>query len=128
MYIGIDFDGTVVTHEFPKIGKDIGAQNILKKLVANGHELILFTIRSNSQATGNVLDEAVEWFKKNNIPLFGVNEHPGQFEWSTSPKPYCHIYIDDAALGCPLIFDKSIKRPYVDWVKVEQLLIEKGAL
>lgn len=28
--IGIDFDGTVVTHDFPKIGKDIGAVTILK--------------------------------------------------------------------------------------------------
>lgn len=25
MIIAIDFDGTCVTHEFPKIGKDIGA-------------------------------------------------------------------------------------------------------
>lgn len=45
--IGIDFDGTVVTHDFPKIGKDIGAVTILKRLVENGHKLILFTMRSD---------------------------------------------------------------------------------
>lgn len=45
--IGIDFDGTVVTHDFPKIGKDIGAVPVLKKLVENGHKLILFTMRSD---------------------------------------------------------------------------------
>lgn len=45
--IGIDFDGTVVTHDFPKIGKDIGAVPILKRLVDNGHKLILFTMRSD---------------------------------------------------------------------------------
>lgn len=47
MIIGIDFDGTVVTHDFPKIGKDIGAVPILRKLVENGHKLILHTMRSD---------------------------------------------------------------------------------
>ena len=43
MDIVIDFDGTCVTHEFPLVGKDIGAIPVLKKLVENGHNLILFT-------------------------------------------------------------------------------------
>ena len=30
MDIIIDFDGTCVTHEFPNIGKDIGAEKVLK--------------------------------------------------------------------------------------------------
>lgn len=47
MYICIDFDGTCVTHEFPSIGKDIGAIPVLKELVKNNHKLILFTMRSN---------------------------------------------------------------------------------
>lgn len=34
--IGIDFDGTVVTHDFPKIGKDIGAVPVLRN-----HPLLL---------------------------------------------------------------------------------------
>ena len=54
----LDFDGTVVTHEYPRIGKDIGAVEVLTKLVDNGHNLILFTMRS-----GKTLDEAVNWFK-----------------------------------------------------------------
>ena len=33
MEICVDFDGTCVTHEFPKVGKDIGAVPVLKKLV-----------------------------------------------------------------------------------------------
>lgn len=33
MVIAVDFDGTCVTHEFPKIGKDIGAIPVLRKLV-----------------------------------------------------------------------------------------------
>ena len=50
MIISIDFDGTCVTHEFPLIGKDIGAVPILKKLVQRGHQLILFTMRSDKEA------------------------------------------------------------------------------
>ena len=31
MIINIDFDGTATTHEYPLVGKDIGAQKVLKK-------------------------------------------------------------------------------------------------
>ena len=46
MIIAIDFDGTCVTHEYPYIGKDIGAVPVLQRLVKAGHELILWTMRS----------------------------------------------------------------------------------
>ena len=49
MDICIDFDGTCVTHEFPIIGRDIGAVPILKSLVDSGHRLILFTMRSKKE-------------------------------------------------------------------------------
>ena len=45
MYIAVDFDGTCVTHEYPKVGKDIGAAPVLKKLIKEGHQLILHTMR-----------------------------------------------------------------------------------
>jgi len=32
MDIVIDFDGTCVTHDFPRVGKDIGAEPVLRKL------------------------------------------------------------------------------------------------
>ena len=44
MILNIDFDGTCVTHEFPNVGKSIGAEKVLKRLTDNGHQLILFTI------------------------------------------------------------------------------------
>lgn len=47
MDICIDFDGTCVMHEFPEVGQDIGAVPVLKKLVEAGHNLILFTMRSD---------------------------------------------------------------------------------
>lgn len=115
MIIAIDFDGTCVTHEYPKIGKDIGAVPILKKLVEKGHKLILFTMRS-----GKLLDEAVKWFEENDIELYGVNENPTQKEWTNSPKAYAQLYIDDAALGCPIKRDKNGSRAYVDWEIIEK--------
>lgn len=124
MYIAIDFDGTCVTHDYPRIGKDINAVNVLKKLVANGHKLILNTMRS-----GKELKEAINWFKKNDIELYGANENPTQKRWTNSPKVYAHLYIDDAALGCPLKMDLSISdRPFVDWEAVSCLLKDNGIL
>lgn len=126
LIIGVDFDGTCVTHKFPEVGLDIGARNILRSLVDRGHRLILFTMRSNNKER-NYLDEAVQWFKDNDIPLYGINENPEQHKWTSSPKPYCHIYIDDAALGCPLESGFS-NRDYVDWQKVEWMLGIQGVL
>lgn len=118
MYIAVDFDGTCVTHEYPKVGKDIGAVPVLKKLTDSGHKIILNTMRS-----GKELADAIKWFIDNDIPLFGANENPTQKSWTTSPKVHANLYIDDAALGCPLIFDHAISsRPFVNWVIVEEIL------
>lgn len=124
----IDCDGTVVSHEFPNIGKDIGSVPVLKELVDAGHKLILHTIRCNSEK-GNYLEEASEWFKENGIPLYGINHNPSQHSWSSSRKIYGHYSIDDLNLGTPLKFDPEISsRPFVDWVKVRELLVEQKIL
>lgn len=99
MIIAVDFDGTCVTHEYPRVGREIGASYVLKELVKNGHRLVLNTMRGG----GEVLDAAVGWFASRGIPLYGVNETPSQKSWTGSPKVYAQIYIDDAALGCPLV-------------------------
>lgn len=141
MVLAIDFDGTCVTHEFPKVGKDIGAQYVLGKLINKGHQLILYTMRSDrpnkgdtgdstiQDVSGNFLQDAVEWFKKNNIPLYGIQYNPTQQNWTTSNKCYAQLYIDDAALGCPLKKNRKFSnKPFVNWLKVEQLLINQGIL
>lgn len=124
MYIAIDFDGTCVTHDYPRIGKEIGATEVLKRLVEAGHKLILNTMRSDKE-----LQDAVNWFKKNEIELYGVNENPTQKRWTNSPKVYAHMYIDDAALGCPLINAPELSnRPFVDWDSIDLQLIQKGII
>ena len=140
MEICIDFDGTCVTHEFPKVGKDIGAVPVLNKIADAGHNLILFTMRSDIEEVtsndygihkqaGEYLTDAVNWFIDNHIPLHGVNVNPTQHTWTKSPKAYGQLYIDDAALGCPLLYNPEISdRPFVDWAKVEEMLKDVGVL
>ena len=78
---------------------------------------------------GNYLTEAVNWFIDNNIPLYGVNVNPKQSTWTKSPKAYGQLYIDDAALGCPLVVNTEIsERPFVDWNMVEQWLKLSGII
>ena len=123
MTIGIDFDGTLVSWNFPLVGKDIGAAKVCRDLVKKGVKIILYTMRNKE-----FLDDAVKWCKDNDIKLYGVNENPSQ-TWSASRKVHADIYIDDQALGCPLKEDKSISdRPFVDWDKVRKVLEEENIL
>lgn len=137
MIIAVDFDGTCVKHRFPEVGEDIGAAKVLHRLVANGHKLILWTMRSNNgeldlitpegidKINGDFLTDAVNWFAKNKIPLWGIQTNPEQKGWTTSPKCYAEVYIDDAAFGCPLIKLEG-ERPFVDWETVEFIMEQKG--
>lgn len=118
MEIAIDFDGTCVTHEYPRVGMDIGAIPVLKELTDRGHKLILWTMRG-----GDRLQDAVNWFEENEIPLYGIQRNPTQDTWTESPKAYAQLYIDDAALGCPLTQKHNAERPFVDWVAVRKLLV-----
>lgn len=122
MDIVLDFDGTVVLHSFPKIGGDIGAVPVLKKLVENNHRLILFTMRSEK-----FLDDAVKWFVDNGIPLYGIQTNPTQHAWTKSPKAYGQLIVDDAALGAPLKFDQKLHpRPFIDWDKADKTFEKMG--
>lgn len=117
MVLCVDFDGTCVTHDYPRVGKDIGAVPVLKRLVKEGHQLILWTMRS-----GKELNDAIKWFEENGIELYGIQENPNQKSWTSSPKAYAQLYIDDAALGAPLLMDSSVSnREFINWKAVEQM-------
>lgn len=136
MTINLDFDGTCVTHAFPEVGNSIGAERVLKRLTDAGHQLILFTMRSDIEnpksddpkiipVGGKYLSDAVNWFKQNDIPLYGIQTNPTQKMWTTSPKSYAELMIDDSALGCPLNFDaEKSNRPFVDWDIIEEYLVK----
>ena len=124
MYIAVDFDGTCVTHDYPNVGKDIGAVPVLQALDSNGHQIILNTMRDSVE-----LEDAKDWFAFNHIRLFGANTNPTQSGWTTSPKVYGNLYIDDAAMGCFLCYDPNFhSRPYVDWKETTRYLHARGLI
>ena len=95
--IAIDFDGTIVEDEFPKIGKPmLFAFETLKKLQEEGHRLILWTYRSGSK-----LKDAVDFCKDNGIEFYAVNESYDQEKMSTkiSRKINADIFVDDRNIG-----------------------------
>jgi len=95
--IAVDFDGTIVEHQYPEIGKEkLFAFQTLKELEKKGARLILWTFR-----TGKELDEAVEFCRKNGIEFYSVNKnYPEEImDDSVSRKIDADIYIDDKNIG-----------------------------
>lgn len=140
--IAVDFDGICVSDEYPNIGSNIGAADVLRKIVDNGHKLILLTYRTNKYALGYsnqliiqdaYLDEAVMWFDNRDIPLYGINSNPDQaketHEWYKSKKVFANLVIDYYGMGVPLKYDYKISdRPIADWVKIEEWLTNAGII
>lgn len=117
MVFAIDFDGTIAKHKYPEIGDEVpGAIDVLKKLIEQGHTLILYTMRS-----GRSLTAAISWCYERGVQFNAVNNNPDQESWTSSRKVYAHVYVDDAALGCPLVKEEQ-ERPYVNWEVIEQAL------
>lgn len=95
--IAVDFDGTIVENNFPRIGKPIlFAFESLKKLQEEGHRLILWTYRH-----GVRLEEAVDFCKQNGLEFYAINKsYPEEeFDNSISRKILADIFIDDRNLG-----------------------------
>ena len=149
--VGVDWDNTIVVDEWPWCGPEIkGAKEVLRGIVAAGHRLILFTQRDYEYpenceeltefgkdkgytAEGNLdlLSEPVAWFRKNHIPLFGINEN-GLWEAYTEDrgrKIYMDFLIDDHNVGMQYNivtnrFGKDCKT--IDWKFVDNWLVENG--
>lgn len=123
--IAVDFDGTIVDHQYPEVGGPVpGAIKWLREFQMSGASLILWTMRS-----GEELDTAVDYCRACGVTFWGVNRNPGQHMWTDSPKAYAHAYIDDAAFGCPLRENpRSGGRPWVDWDQVGPKIMEVLAL
>lgn len=119
MIIAVDFDGTIVDHDFPKIGKPVpNAIKWLRRLNNCGAKIILYTMRSDSSLFPTALTDAKKYLHENGIPLYSVNENPSQAEWTTSPKVHADVYVDDLAIGCPLVHPRGFKRACVDWDEI----------
>ena len=70
MIIAVDFDGTIVEHEYPAIGREIPfATETLKMLMKQNHKLIMWSVRE-----GKLLDDAVKWCKDRGVEFYAVNK------------------------------------------------------
>jgi hypothetical protein len=96
--IAVDFDGTIVEHKYPEIGKEIlFAFDTLRALQKQKHQLILWTYR-----TGKELQEAVEFCRQNGVEFYAVNKsYPEEEfdEYLSSRKIEADVFIDDRNVG-----------------------------
>ena len=98
MTIAVDFDGTIVEHRYPEIGREIPfATDTLKLLAKEGHRLILWSVRE-----GRLLDEAVEWCRERELEFYAVNkDYPEETKEDNnfSRKLKVEMFIDDRNVG-----------------------------
>lgn len=99
MVIAVDFDGTIVEHQYPAIGKELPfAIETLRKLSQEGHRLILWTVRE-----GKLLDDAVEFCRSRGLEFYAVNrDYPEEEQGSNTVftrKLKVDLWIDDRNLG-----------------------------
>lgn len=99
MIIAVDFDGTIVEHKYPAIGKERPfATETLKKLIADGHRLILWTVRE-----GRLLEDAVAFCRERGVEFYAVNrDYPEEEKENNkhySRKLKADVWIDDRNVG-----------------------------
>ena len=124
MNIAVDFDGTIVEHRYPEIGKERPfATMTLRRLADEGHRLILWSVRE-----GKLLDEAVEWCKERGVTFYAVNRDFEEEDGTGrhySRKIKADLFIDDRNVGglpdWGTIY--ALVHSHKTW---EQLLIEDG--
>ena len=129
MNIYLDFDGTVVEHQYPSIGKyNPGCIDVLQKLQFMGHELILNTYRAD--CADGTLEEAIQFM----LDFFGTAIHPIQkiepikvqptsWNWAFF-KTNQVIFLDDICKGIPLRPASQAEYDMVDWSKVDTEMVE----
>lgn len=96
--IAVDFDGTIVEHAYPAIGREmLFAFSTLIRLQQKGHKLLLWTIRE-----GQLLEDAVNFCRDNGVEFYAVNKNYPEEEFEpgvTARKLNADIFIDDRNVG-----------------------------
>ena len=95
MIIAVDFDGTIVDHQYPAIGPEKPfAIETLKKLVEEHHRIILWTVRE-----GKLLEEAVSFCRERGLEFYAVNRNYPEEKHAKERKIRADLWIDDRNLG-----------------------------
>ena len=104
-----DFDGTLCVNLYPKIGKPREAVvEYVRQAKEAGGTIILWTCRE-----GDLLDQAIQWCREQEIPIDLVNANdPSVVErfGSDCRKIYADYYVDDRAIQADELVRRSILR------------------
>ena len=98
--IAVDFDGTIVTHEYPNIGSELPfATETLRMLIRDRHRLILWSVRE-----GKLLQDAIDWCKERGVEFYAVNrDYPEERGMENNNhftrKVKVDYFIDDRGIG-----------------------------
>ena len=130
MKIYLDFDGTVVEHSYPRIGiYNAPAFEVIKKLQAAGHEIILNTYRAN--LSNGTLENAIDYLNRSQNDFAPILKHeqikidPTPWNWKLH-KQTSIIYIDDICPGIPVIDGVRTYGVMVDWKALDREFEEHG--
>ena len=109
MILAIDFDGTLVDHEYPKIGAlKPGAKEALLAFKKAGHKIVIWTCRAGEE------ERAVRQFMNDNgVPYDVLNAAAPGADLGTR-KIYADVYIDDKCMR----FDDN-------WEDLRRLIVGK---
>lgn len=116
MTIAVDFDGTIVEHKYPAIGKEKAfAIDTLRSLASKGHRIILWTARD-----GKLLEDAVEFCRSRGLEFYAINSNypPGALFGDSRDNPskvIADVYIDDRNLG-----------GLPEWTTIYQMILQEG--
>ena len=113
-FLFFDFDGTIVEHRYPEIGKELPfATQTLRMLIEDRHKLILWSVRE-----GKLLDDAVEWCRQRGVEFYAVNkdfpEEDLEKNQTFSRKIKADVWIDDRNVG-----------GLPDWGTIYQMITER---
>jgi hypothetical protein len=129
MEIYLDFDGTVVEHQYPKIGRsNFGCLEIIKKLQDAGHEIILNTYRADCE--DGTLEQAINVLNENHwklekdriqpITKFCKSKiYPNSLNWEEIKQTNI-LFIDDSAANTPLKKAVMSEGMMVDWNELDK--------
>ena len=97
--IAVDFDGTIVTHEYPNIGEELPfATETLRMLIRDHHRVILWSVRE-----GKLLQDAIDWCRARGVEFYAVNrDYPEEEKEKNnhySRKLKADYFIDDRGIG-----------------------------
>jgi hypothetical protein len=132
MTIYLDFDGTIVEHQYPAISAlNPHALRVIAKLKAKGHQLILKTYRAD--LNDGSLEEALAYLNSSG-KIEPITEHleakvnPPSFELDEAIHSG-ELYIDDISKGTPMRSNKVLEYGLMaDWIEPERLLISNSLI